>query len=196
MKIPVKESQVIYKEKKSKFLAFLISIESQSDFRNELNKLGKKHRDASHICYGWRLMEDKISEGISDAGEPSGTAGIPILMELQKREIVNASLFVVRYFGGTKLGTGGLARAYAKCASMCLESAVLKEFVVKTILHLNGPAELEGKVRNLVYRFSGEIEESTHSDQMVISIPEATKSELISTIESSFSGKVKIEAAA
>ena len=193
MKIPVKESQVIYKEKKSKFLSFLIPIESQSVFRNELNKLGKKHRDASHICYGWRLMDDKISEGSSDAGEPSGTAGIPILMELQKREIVNVGLFVVRYFGGNKLGTGGLARAYSECASLCMESAVLKEYVLKSTLHLNVPAELEGKVRNLIYRFGGEIENSKFPSQMVVPIQNDKKSELISTIESSFSGKVKIE---
>ncbi len=193
MKIPAKESQVIYKEKKSKFLGFLIPIESQSDFRNELNELGKKYHDASHICYGWRFLEDKISEGSSDAGEPPGTAGIPILMELQKQEIVNAALFVVRYFGGTKLGTGGLARAYSKCASICIESGELKEYVLKSTLHLNVPAELEGKVRNLIYRFGGKIENSTNSDQMIILISDATKPELITTFESSFSGKVKIE---
>lgn len=101
-------------EKKSKFIANAIYVESKEDAENKLNIIKKKYHDARHNCYAYRILEDdKISERSSDDGEPSGTAGGPMLNILQKNDLCNVLVVVTRYFGGILLGTGGLVRAYS-----------------------------------------------------------------------------------
>ena len=101
-------------EKKSKFIANAIYLESKEDAENKLNIIKRKYHDARHNCYAYRILEDdKISERSSDDGEPSGTAGGPMLNILQKNNLCNVLVVVTRYFGGILLGTGGLVRAYS-----------------------------------------------------------------------------------
>ena len=101
-------------EKKSKFIANAIYVESKEDAENKLSIIKKKYHDARHNCYAYRILEDdKISERSSDDGEPSGTAGGPMLNILQKNNLCNVLVVVTRYFGGILLGTGGLVRAYS-----------------------------------------------------------------------------------
>ncbi|WP_321448785.1 YigZ family protein [uncultured Cohaesibacter sp.] len=111
-------------EKKSKFLAFLVPIEQ---FEARLEQLRIEHRKANHHVTAFRLIheDDHIEEGAKDDGEPAGTSGMPMLKVLIGREIINCGVIVVRYFGGTKLGAGGLARAYSGVASMALDAAAL-----------------------------------------------------------------------
>ncbi|WP_319567191.1 IMPACT family protein [Cohaesibacter marisflavi] len=111
-------------EKKSKFLAFLVPIEQ---FEARLEDLRIEHRKANHHVTAFRLIheDDHIEEGAKDDGEPAGTSGMPMLKVLIGREIINCGVIVVRYFGGTKLGAGGLARAYSGVASMALDAATL-----------------------------------------------------------------------
>ena len=101
-------------EKKSKFIANLIYIESKEEAENLLKEYKKRFHDARHNCYAYRVFdENEIYEKSSDDGEPSGTAGAPMLNLLQKNDLCNIIIIVTRYFGGILLGTGGLVRAYS-----------------------------------------------------------------------------------
>ncbi len=113
--ITIKEnvwSQIV--EKKSKFIAHLFYIESKEEAEKIINNLKKKYFDARHNCFAYRVIdEENIIEKASDDGEPSGTAGAPMLRILQTNNLVNVLVVVTRYFGGILLGTGGLVRAYS-----------------------------------------------------------------------------------
>lgn len=111
MKFVQKEFSYTYEEKKSKFIAFLVPFES---FDIVMNRLKKEHPKARHFVYAYRYLNefDQIVENSSDDGEPKGTSGKPCLNVLAGNEMINTAVIVVRYFGGVKLGTGGLVRAY------------------------------------------------------------------------------------
>lgn len=111
----------IYEIKKSKFVGSLYNITSAEDVNNILQEIKKEHKKAKHITYAYRLSVP-FQEKAFDDGEPSGTAGKPILNVLQKNNINNCLLIVVRYFGGIKLGAGGLLRAYSKTASETIKN--------------------------------------------------------------------------
>ena len=158
---PAKLSESIYKEKGSKFLGFLIPIASEKDFRSELKVLTRKYHDTTHICYAYRLLPFSIGGSIierkSDGGEPSGTAGDPILRQLQESQIVNGALVIIRYFGGTKLGKGGLARAFRTCASEAINSSELVMVVHTVSFMIECNQNLTGQLENLIYNYGGRI---------------------------------------
>ena len=111
-------------EKKSKFIANLFYIESREEAEDIIKMQKKKYYDARHNCYAFRVLgEDGIIEKSSDDGEPSGTAGAPMLNILSKMEITNILVIVTRYFGGILLGTGGLVKAYSNSTKLALEKA-------------------------------------------------------------------------
>ncbi|MBE7076437.1 MAG: YigZ family protein [Clostridiales bacterium] len=104
---------------KSRFVAYRYSLESLEEVKNILDLLRKEHKKATHVCYAYVYNKEQVSEKCSDDGEPNGTAGYPILNVIKKKNISNTLVVVVRYFGGIKLGAGGLTRAYTKsCASV------------------------------------------------------------------------------
>lgn len=104
---------------KSKFIAYKKELTSLEEVKPFLLELKKEHKKARHICYAYVYKKDVISEKCSDDGEPSGTAGYPILNVIKKKNLTNVMVAVVRYFGGIKLGAGGLTRAYTKaCAGV------------------------------------------------------------------------------
>ena len=108
--------------KKSKFICNLIKIETQEEAEEQIKKIKKKYHDARHNCVAYRVQEnDTIVEKASDDGEPSGTAGGPMLNILQKNNLCNVLVVVTRYFGGILLGTGGLVRAYSDSMQNALE---------------------------------------------------------------------------
>ena len=111
-------------EKKSKFIANLFYIESREEAEDIIKMQKKKYYDARHNCYAFRVLgEDGIIEKSNDDGEPSGTAGAPMLNILSKMEITNILVIVTRYFGGILLGTGGLVKAYSNSTKLALEKA-------------------------------------------------------------------------
>ena len=112
-------------EKKSKFIANLIYIENKLDAENKIKEFKKKYFDARHNCYAYRVLENnEIYEKSSDDGEPSGTAGAPMLNILQKNNLSNVLVIVTRYFGGILLGTGGLVRAYSESLQKAIEESI------------------------------------------------------------------------
>ena len=114
------ESEIVIS--KSRFLGFCIPVSSEAEAQEALAQIRKRYYDARHCCYAFRLQEGGIARS-SDDGEPSGTAGAPILAVLSGAGVENVLCAVVRYFGGVLLGTGGLVRAYGKTASEALEAA-------------------------------------------------------------------------
>lgn len=119
-----KNTQAEVIEKKSKFIANLFPIESIEEAEEMIKETKKKYHDARHNCIAYRVQqENQIWEKSSDDGEPSGTAGAPMLNILQKQNLVNVLIVVTRYFGGVLLGTGGLVRAYSDCLLKAIEKS-------------------------------------------------------------------------
>ncbi len=120
----------LYREKGSKFLAFAYPVTSEDEIRDKVDGLKKKFHDARHHCYAWRLGPDKELFRANDDGEPNNSAGKPILGQILSRDLTNVLVVVVRYFGGTLLGVGGLIQAYKTAAGEALDNAaVVKKFV-------------------------------------------------------------------
>ena len=123
---------IIHKEiyevtiKNSKFIGVIIPIESKTDIKNNLNKLKEEYRNATHYCYAFNLINDK---GFSDDGEPNKTAGIRILNVIEGNDLVNILVVVIRYFGGIKLGPGGLIRAYSNTCKEVINKCTLIDLI-------------------------------------------------------------------
>ena len=116
-------------EKKSKFIANVFYVESREEAEEIIKRVNKQYHDARHNCYAYRVItSDGIIEKASDDGEPSGTAGAPMLTILSKNNLANVLVIVTRYFGGILLGTGGLVRAYSEATLEAIEKA---EFVIE-----------------------------------------------------------------
>ena len=111
-------------EKKSKFIANAFQVKNKEEAENRINEISKEYFDAKHNCYAYIINDGKnIIEKMSDNGEPSGTAGMPILNVLKKKNLQNVLVIVTRYFGGILLGTGGLTRAYSGVTTQCIDKA-------------------------------------------------------------------------
>lgn len=122
-----KPSEAMLKERGSKFLAFAIPVSSEAEVREQLQLLRKEHPSASHHCYAWRLGADKAAYRANDDGEPANSAGKPILSQIQSNDLTNVLIVVVRYFGGTLLGVGGLISAYKAAAQAALAENTIRE---------------------------------------------------------------------
>ncbi len=123
-------SEGLYKEKGSKFISFAVACFSEDEAKSYLTQWRKEHHQARHLCYAYRLGLDKQKYRVNDDGEPGNSAGAPILGQIQAYDLTNILIGVVRYFGGTKLGVGGLINAYRSAAKDALEQAVIIEVEV------------------------------------------------------------------
>jgi uncharacterized YigZ family protein len=117
------ESEGLYKEKGSKFIGYVVACYSEEEAKKYLDQWRKDHFQARHLCYAYRFGLDHKQVRSNDDGEPNNSAGIPILGQIQSSELTNVLIGVVRYFGGTKLGVGGLVQAYKTAAKEAIESA-------------------------------------------------------------------------
>ncbi len=131
-----KSSEGYYKEKGSKFYSFAFPLESEDAVKTILTKLKKEHHSARHHCYAWQLGTENFRTRANDDGEPSSTAGKPILGQIQSFGVTNILIVVVRYFGGTLLGVSGLINAYRNAAADALNNARIIEKTVKTKFEL------------------------------------------------------------
>ncbi|WP_295937510.1 YigZ family protein [uncultured Alistipes sp.] len=127
------------RERSSKFLAYIYPVQNEEQIREILDTLRKKYYDATHHCYAWRLGPEGESYRANDDGEPSGTAGKPILGQMLSCNITDSLVVVVRYFGGTKLGVPGLIAAYRESAAEAIAAAQIVERTVDRSIRVDFP---------------------------------------------------------
>lgn len=166
-----KSGEATYRDKGSKFISFVISVTNEDEIQQELKRIRSKFPDATHHCYAWRINPENLQEFAQDDGEPSGTAGNPILNRLRSYKLINTLAIVVRYYGGTNLGKGGLIKAYSESTELALEGVTLHElqsFIMYTI----------------TYPYS----ESKHVDQILTTFG-------VITTDSDYTDEVKLEVA-
>lgn len=128
-------SEGLFKDKGSKFLAFAFPVESEDEIKSILQVIKKNHFSARHHCYAWRLGYEKLLFRANDDGEPSSTAGKPILGQIQSFDLTNILIVVVRYFGGTLLGVSGLINAYKNAANdAILQAEIIEKLVERKLI--------------------------------------------------------------
>ncbi len=142
-----------YKEKGSKFLAFAYPVQSEAEITAHLEALATQYYDARHHCYAWRLGPDGVKHRAADAGEPNHSAGTPILNELKSRELYDALVVVVRYFGGTKLGIPGLIEAYGSAAADALDAAPKAERILTKTVEITFEYGQTSEVGRVIQKF-------------------------------------------
>ncbi|MCK9452893.1 MAG: YigZ family protein [Bacteroidales bacterium] len=138
----------LYKDKGSKFIAHAFHVSNETEAKEAIEEIKKKFHDARHHCYAYMIGPDKSCFRSNDDGEPSGTAGKPILNQILSKDITNVCVVVVRYFGGTKLGVSGLINAYKSAAREALDQAKVEERTVDEVYSL----EFEYPLMNEVMR--------------------------------------------
>lgn len=155
----------LYKEKGSKFLAFAYPVSDVGDVQEMLEELRKKYHDARHHCYAYILgMEDQVYKA-NDDGEPNHSAGDPILGQIRAFNLTNVLVVVVRYFGGIKLGVGGLVTAYKAAAEDALQQAKTIEIYPTESFSLQFPYELTGEMESLFNDFQLDFKEKSFTER-------------------------------
>lgn len=174
-----------YKDKGSKFLAFAYHVEKESEVKEIIEELKKEYYDARHHCYAWRMGYDGALTRANDDGEPSSTAGKPILGQIISRDLTNTLVVVVRYFGGTKLGVSGLIQAYKESAIEALDSAEVEERTVDSEVVINFEYVLMNSVMGVIKDMSPRIIEQVFDNdcKMVLSIRNSEFDQLVSKLD-------------
>jgi len=153
------ESGAQLREKASRFIAYAFPIADEDDFKQRLEALAAKHHDSRHVCYAWVLGAGGERHRANDAGEPNGTAGAPILRHLQGAGLTFAAVVVVRYFGGTKLGRGGLVRAYGDVAREAIAANRTVTGIVQEELRFRCAYDQVERIRQQVLDLGGKVVE-------------------------------------
>ncbi|HNX66180.1 MAG TPA: YigZ family protein [Bacteroidales bacterium] len=133
------ESSGLFKDRGSRFIAIAVPVKTQEEIKSKLEALRKEYHDARHHCYAWVLSPDRQQWRANDDGEPSGTAGKPILGQINSNELTDILVVVIRYFGGTLLGVSGLINAYRTAASDAIANAMIVEKTVKCVYKIEFP---------------------------------------------------------
>ena len=157
-------------EKKSRFIANVYNIENEQQVSSYIKAIKKEHWDARHNCYAFVIGDNNEIQRCSDDGEPTGTAGKPILEVILRSEIHNCLIIVTRYFGGTLLGTGGLVRAYGKASKIGLENSKILEKQFGNILKIVTDYKGLKKVQYITGQMNLDILEITYSDIVTITV--------------------------
>lgn len=178
-------SKAIYTEKRSKFIAYALPVSTPEEVKIEVDKLRKEYYDSRHVCWAYMLGAERKDFRSNDDGEPSGTAGKPILGQINSNELTNILIAVVRYFGGIKLGTSGLIVAYREAAAEAIKGAV----VIEKTVDCRTEFTFEYPFMNDVMKIVKDIEPaiiSQHFDMdcsMTLEIRKARYEELIKRLE-------------
>lgn len=185
------ESEIVVT--KSRFIGNLVSVSSASEAEEYISSVRKKYNDARHNCWAYIVMDgNMIVSKCSDDGEPSGTAGRPILSIMEGAGLVNAVCTVTRYFGGVLLGTGGLVRAYSDAASSALENALISPIRRGKYIEFTCDYPDEGGIRRLLESEDFFITDSGYTDKVTITVlgPEERAEHLMARITDMTGGRV------
>ncbi len=144
------DAETAIRERSSKFLAYAFHVESEEEIASHLERLRKRYYDATHHCYAWRLGPEGERFRANDDGEPSSTAGKPILGQMLSHDLTDCLIVVVRYFGGTKLGVPGLIAAYKESAAAVIEVAEIVERTVDTVFKVEFPYVAMNEIMRIV----------------------------------------------
>ncbi|MEP0546802.1 MAG: YigZ family protein [Rhodothermales bacterium] len=152
------------KTKGSRFIGEAFPAATEAEAEAHLDAVRKREHAATHWCWAWRLGREGDTFRSGDDGEPSGSAGAPILRQIDARELTNTVVVVTRYYGGTKLGVGGLVRAYGEAASAVLDAARIVERVIRVAVRLRFAYDDTSPAMHTVSRFDAEIAEQHYTD--------------------------------
>jgi uncharacterized YigZ family protein len=168
-------SEVLFKDRKSKFFAQAFPIQSEDEVKPIVEELRKKHHTANHVCYAWQLGEKEHTYRANDDGEPNNSAGMPIYGQIQSFDVTNVLVTVTRIFGGTKLGVGGLIQAYRAAAQMALEDSKIIEKTLTTKFQLRfGYPEMDKVMRGIKQRGLDMVSQKMEMDcELIISVRES-----------------------
>ncbi len=164
------KSEGIYTEKRSKFLAFAHPVETIDEIKDLLTDYKKKYYDARHVCYAYMLGPERADFRANDDGEPSSTAGKPILGQINSRELTNILVVVIRYFGGVKLGTSGLIVAYREAAAEALSAATVIEKTIEETVTFTFPYMMMNSVMRVVKELNPRIVEQKYDETCTITL--------------------------
>jgi uncharacterized YigZ family protein len=153
-----------YKEKGSKFISLAFPVNSDIEIKNKIEETRKKYFDARHHCYAFMVGPSKKNFRASDDGEPNHSAGDPILGQIRSKELTNILIIVVRYFGGTKLGVGGLIHAYRTAAEDVLQKAIIVEKEVYKLIELNYAYSSTPEVMKLIKDVELEVQDQSFEE--------------------------------
>ena len=190
----VDPSQVeIDKQKGSRFIAFAVPLQEQAHVLTHIEHIKTLHPKAQHFCYAWRMLDG--AEGFSDDGEPHGSAGVPILKPLVGRNAINLLVVVVRYFGGIKLGVGGLVRAYGQACQILLSRAVLAPYIPHTRFVFSYAYDQEGSVRSVFSKFSDLSLEFSYKETITVHVqlPSSELNGMLKSLNEALGGQLSWE---
>lgn len=162
-----KEASDFFIEKKSKFIGYAKPVKTQEDALEFISKIKSKHWDATHNVYAYVLRENNIQR-YSDDGEPSGTAGVPVLDVMLKESLVDVCVVATRYFGGTLLGAGGLVRAYSHTSKIALEAAGIITMAQCSVMSAEVDYSFYDRLNILLSDFSAVILNTSFSDKVCV----------------------------
>ena len=164
------EQTALFKDKGSKFIAYAYPIQHEDEVKDKIQLLKKEHHNARHHCYAFRLGSDGQNFRFSDDGEPSGTAGRPIYGQLLSKEVTDILVVVVRYFGGTLLGVGGLINAYKNATADVLENCTIKECIIYANLKMQFDYTLQNLIMRRLDEFNAQIIDSIYEMDCTLTV--------------------------
>ncbi|MDT7833012.1 YigZ family protein [Flavobacteriaceae bacterium S356] len=148
--IEVPSEETLFKDRNSKFYGYAFPVHNEDDIKAALDSLKKKHHSARHFCYAWQLGVEQIRFRANDDGEPSNSAGMPIYGQIQSYDVTNILIVSVRYFGGTKLGVGGLINAYRNSAQLALEVSDIRDKTIDVQYQISFQYDMMNKVMRII----------------------------------------------
>jgi uncharacterized YigZ family protein len=190
--ISTASEEVLYKEKNSKFFGYAFPVTTEEEIKEILEGLRKTHFSARHWCYAYQIGTEKIQYRANDDGEPNNSAGMPIYGQIQSFEVTNVIIVVVRYFGGVKLGVGGLITAYKTAAQMAMENAEIIECTIdKNFIISFGYAHMNKVMRIIKEKNLQIISQKMEMDcEIQISIRKKNVQKLLDTFENLYEIKL------
>jgi uncharacterized YigZ family protein len=190
--ISTASEEVLYKEKNSKFFGYAFPVTTEEEIKEILEGLRKTHFSARHWCYAYQIGTEKIQYRANDDGEPNNSAGMPIYGQIQSFEVTNVIIEVVRYFGGVKLGVGGLITAYKTAAQMAMENAEIIECTIdKNFIISFGYAHMNKVMRIIKEKNLQIISQKMEMDcEIQISIRKKNVQKLLDTFENLYEIKL------